>query len=585
MRKVLVFLILISMSSILLAVNSDEAKPFLNFYIEKMTEKIAPNAKTISKLITENAIKWVISGNEQYYDDVKTLIADYSGLEDVLTNDLVIILSDKTSGKSQMKKKISEKLTFLSTENGLKVYDLFPLRFNTAGKTTLTFLIANESDQIYEDIDIEVSKIESKNNKEALNHNDDYHEGFNLQPGEIGILQINISTELKTEPGEYELYYTLRFDDSEGISIESEECLVSIYLKGPNESLTTVGISPRKFYRGSEMTIDFHILNKSQTIYKDINMEIESIQRRIFADALTHNDDYEEGIELESNEMGYLKAIIDTDLEDPEGEYNLLYYFSFELENGDSYRTPLYHSIITVIPANDAIRCMDLQPEKINQNSKRMLSWFVKNFGDEKYIDINIESDSAELYYFGESLNHNDDFIEGIDLLPKLNTKLMTVIQTDEDSNLGKYALHYYFSFEDTKGNQFRSDDLFKSIEVIAPYEFIQCVAVSPEILSRKKDAILSFSLKNTGEKTLKDINIEINNLCREIYGESLSWNDDLEEGFSLKADEMKSATVRIMPDKADAPGRYVLRYSLFFEDKEGNQYESEEFYTFLTIE
>jgi hypothetical protein len=64
-----------------------------------------------------------------------------------------------------------------------------------------------------------------------------------------------------------------------------------------------------------------------------------------------------------------------------------------------------------------------------------------------------------------------------------------------------------------------------------------------------------------------------------------LSWNDDLEEGFSLKAGEMKSATVRIMPDKADTPGRYVLRYSLFFEDKEGNQYESEEFYTFLTIE
>ncbi|HOO31600.1 MAG TPA: hypothetical protein PLB99_00555 [Thermotogota bacterium] len=585
MKRILFLLMIFCLMMITLFAIQEEAEPFYNQYMVQMTELLSPNAKTISKMITQKAINWAISGDDTHYADVRQLISEYSDLEDVKRNQIVKIFNNEQTGKLQMRKIITQKLRSISTENGLKVYALYPLSFYTAGKTTLTFLIGNDGSQVLENINIEVSKIESEAVEGELSHNDDYSEGIDLKPGEIGILQITVSTDLKTVPGDYALFYTLLFDDSDGLTTENEECVIPIQLTGPNDTIKTIEISPEKFYRGSKMYVVFDVLNKGNVVYKDINIEIESIQREIYLDSLSHNDDYEEGITLEPNESGQFTAVIDTDLDDPEGPYDILYYYSFDLENGDSYRTPLYHSVITVIPANSDIQCTDLQPDQMNQNSKRMLTWYIRNTGTEKYLNINIENDGVYQYYFGESLSHNDDVIEGIDLLPNLNAKLMTAVQTDANSPLGQYALQYYFLFEDTRGNYYRSDDLFKTIEVISAYDLIKCVDIEPKVLSRQKDVILNFSIKNTGGKLMKNIAIEVNDLFRELYGESLSWNDDVEEGFDLKPEEVKRAMVRVRADKEDIPGRYVLRYSLFFEDEEENRYETEEQYTILILE
>ncbi|HPJ87738.1 MAG TPA: hypothetical protein PLO84_01325, partial [Thermotogota bacterium] len=195
MKRILFLLMIFCLMMITLFAIQEEAEPFYNQYMVQMTELLSPNAKTISKMITQKAINWAISGDDTHYADVRQLISEYSDLEDVKRNQIVKIFNNEQTGKLQMRKIITQKLRSISTENGLKVYALYPLSFYTAGKTTLTFLIGNDGSQVLENINIEVSKIESEAVEGELSHNDDYSEGIDLKPGEIGILQITVSTD------------------------------------------------------------------------------------------------------------------------------------------------------------------------------------------------------------------------------------------------------------------------------------------------------------------------------------------------------------------------------------------------------
>lgn len=584
MRKLILLLVLTTLLFTFAFSLVPTTESFLNLYINNMVDSLIPQAKTVSKWVAEKSIQWAITDNQDLLTEAQKLANEYAELEDVQENPFTPILNQTSTSKMKKKELIREKIRFEQINNDIIVYMLNPRIFNKGGRTTLTYLIGNTSNTVLKDFNIEIDSVYMPDTQEILSHNDDVYETVELEPGGLEIVQFQLSTDLEQLSGEYYIKYQFDYrKNSDEIITKYQK--TPVILSGPNQMIHTLGISPMSFQRGSRMEMTFFIKNHSNKIYHDIDLEIETIEREIFQEPLGNKDDHIEDITLRPGEEGQIKVIIDTDIDDPEGIYNLRYYFHFYELNGDDYRTPLYIKKITVVKANDDLKCFDLEPLSMPQNARVFFYWYVKNTGEQFFKDINIEIDRITKDITGETLSHNDDIEEDFVLMPLLNTRFITRIQTDEDSPLGTYSVFYKFYFEDEQANRYETDEMVKTIEVIPPSQQIKCVEISPTMIQRGKDNFINFKLLNTSDNVIEDINLEVETVFRDIYGETLPHNDDLEKNIDLKPEEEKIIPVRIRAKHDDIPGTYILRYYLYFNDNLGNRYETSVFYTYLTLE
>jgi len=583
MRRIILFLVLTGLVFSLSFSIVPTTESFLNLYISNMLDNLVPQAKTVSKWIAEKSIQWAITDNKMLLTEAQNLVKEYGELEDVQKNPFTSILNQSIT---DMEKKllIHEKIRFERINDDILIYMLNPRFFNKGGRTTLTFLIGNTSNTVIKDFNIEIDSIFMPDTQETLGYNDDVYESVELEPGGLAIVQFHISTNLEQRSGEYLIKYRFEYRKNTD-EIITEYQKTAVFLSGPNQMLNALDITPTVFHRGSRVEMTFTIKNHSNNIYNDINLEIEQIEREIFQESLGVNDDLLEDITLRPGEEGEIKIILDTDIDDPEGVYNMLYYYHFYELNGDDYRTPLILKKIIIIKANNDLKCLDLEPLSIPQNSRVYFNWYVKNTGEQFFKDINIEIDRITRDITGETLNHNDDIEEDFDLMPLLNSRFITRIQTDDDSPLGTYSIFYKFYFEDEQANRFETDEMVRKIEVTPPSQKIKCVEITPTFIQRGKDNFINFKLLNTSNSEIEDINLEVDTVFRNIYGETLPHNDDLEKNIDLKAGEEKIIPVRIRTKNDDIPGTYILRYYLYFNDDLDNRYETNEFYVFLTLE
>ena len=139
----------------------------------------------------------------------------------------------------------------------------------------------------------------------------------------------------------------------------------AVIVSATNQLFETLDITPTIFHRGSRNEITFLIKNLSNKNHNDIDIEIEKVEREIFQEPLSKKDDPMDDITLRPGEQGELKILLDTDIDAPEGVYNMLYYFHFYELNGQDYRTPLSLKKFNLIQVNNDLKDMDIEPSSI----------------------------------------------------------------------------------------------------------------------------------------------------------------------------------------------------------------------------